>query len=362
MTFDDGPSQFSNALMDILTANNVQVSYFLVGMQIDAFKAQINREVSLGHSTLSHTYTHPDLLLQTSEGIYNEFAKTNAAFVKSGVCKRPTLYRPPYGNTNATITDLTGRMGMRGIIWTIDTLDWSLAKSNPTKMLADFKTNLAATGSAGVIHLQHDLLLESVNLVPQLLATIKANTPKKDAFISIEQCVWGPGYLTHPSYVFMNRLCPATISKWPAVTTGCPVSDWSVWSPCDSNCGPGVSTRVRYSLPPTLASTVACASVASSTGGGFIQSQACNAAKACPTTGCSFSAWTVWSACSKPCGGGTQVSSRQVTAGATTCGPVLKTQLCNTQACTGAVLSGKKIKKATKKALQASIKSAQVAK
>ena len=198
-------------------------------------------QVSLGHSTLSHTYTHPDLLLQTSEGIYNEFAKTNAAFVKSGVCKRPTLYRPPYGNTNATITDLTGRMGMRGIIWTIDTLDWSLAKSNPTKMLADFKTNLAATGSAGVIHLQHDLLLESVNLVPQLLATIKANTPKKDAFISIEQCVWGPGYLTHPSYVYMNRLCPATITKWPAVTTGCPVSDWSAWSPCDSNCGPGVS-------------------------------------------------------------------------------------------------------------------------
>ena len=90
-------------------------------------------------------------------------------------------------------------------------------------------------------------------------------------------------------------------------------------------------TRVRYSLPPTLASTVACANVASSTGGGFIQSQACNAAQACPITGCSFSAWTVWSACSKPCGGGTQVSSRQVTAGATTCGPVLKTQLCNTQ-------------------------------
>jgi hypothetical protein len=45
LTFDDGPSEFSNALLDILAINKVQVSYFLVGMQIDAFKAQINREV-----------------------------------------------------------------------------------------------------------------------------------------------------------------------------------------------------------------------------------------------------------------------------------------------------------------------------
>ena len=48
LTFDDGPSEFSNALLDILAINKVQVSYFLVGQQIEAFKAQINREVSKG--------------------------------------------------------------------------------------------------------------------------------------------------------------------------------------------------------------------------------------------------------------------------------------------------------------------------
>jgi len=324
LTFDDGPSEFSNALLDILAINKVQVSYFLVGQQIEAFKAQINREVTAGHSTLIHTYSHPDLLTLSAGATYNEFAKIAAAFVSSGVCKRPTLYRPPYGNTNATVAALTGRMGLRGVIWNVDTVDWALAKTNPTKMLADFKTNLAATGTTGVIHLQHDLLLESVNLVPQLLAIIKANSPKKDTFISVEQCVWGPNYLAHPSYAFMNRLCPAAVSKWPAVTTGCPVSDWSTWSPCDSNCGPGTSTRVRLSLPPTLMSTVACASVASSTGGGFIQSQACNAPTACPTSGCTFTAWTAWSACSRPCGGGTQVQTRKVTSGTVACGPVLK--------------------------------------
>ena len=125
-------------------------------------------QVTAGHSTLIHTYSHPDLLTLSAGATYNEFAKIAAAFVSSGVCKRPTLYRPPYGNTNATVAALTGRMGLRGVLWNVDTVDWSLAKTNPTKMLADFKSNLAATGTAGVIHLQHDLLLESVNLVPQV--------------------------------------------------------------------------------------------------------------------------------------------------------------------------------------------------
>ncbi len=45
LTFDDGPSENSNALLDILAANGVKANFFLVGTQIDNFPSQIAREV-----------------------------------------------------------------------------------------------------------------------------------------------------------------------------------------------------------------------------------------------------------------------------------------------------------------------------
>lgn len=332
LTFDDGPSPSSSTLLATLTAAGIKASFFAVGTQIDEFPNTLKQEVNQGHSTLSHTNTHPDLTTLTLQNKYFELARTTSAFKNSGVCKRPTLFRPPFGSTDTEVEELAGRMGLRGVLWNVDTLDWKLAVGSPSKMLADFKTNLANTGTAGVIQLSHDLIAATVNQVPKELAIINANVPKKNNFISIERCVWGPGYLSHPSYAFMNRLCPSSVTKWPA-TTGCPLSDWSVWSPCDANCGTGLRTRVRYSLPPSLATTSACASVTNS-GLGFIQTQACSADKACVATGCTLSAWTAWGPCSKACGGGTQLQTRTITTGSpSTCGPVLRMQVCNTKAC-----------------------------
>ena len=97
---------------------------------------------------------------------------------------------------------------------------------------------------------------------------------------------------------------------------------------CDSNCGPGQRTRVRYTLPTTLHLTnPACSSFS------YIEISSCTGlVTTCTTSGCTFGAWTGFSACSKACGGGTQYRTRTVS-GASSCGPVLTMQLCNTQAC-----------------------------
>ena len=160
-----------------------------------------------GHSTLSHTNTHPDLTTLTLQNKYNELARTTSAFKNSGVCKRPTLFRPPFGSTGTEVEELAGRMGLRGVLWTVDTLDWKLAVGSPTKMLADFKTNLANTGTAGVIQLSHDLIAATVNQVPKVSCHAVAFKLSR---------VPGPGRDSAA-----HSLQPARLSATPRLYNGC---------------------------------------------------------------------------------------------------------------------------------------------
>ena len=159
-------------------------------------------------------------------------------------------------------------MGLRGIIWNVDTLDWEYAATNPSLVLSNFQAYLAYMGSAGIIQLQHDIINQSIDLVPQVHAhgcssrdlfqrcakpvsnaafvchqiidIIRADNPAH-TFVSMERCVWGATYMNHPSYAYMNKDCPISKTAWSTPAAGtCPLSDWSTWSPCDVNCGPGL--------------------------------------------------------------------------------------------------------------------------
>ena len=137
----------------------------------------------------------------------------------------------------------------------------------------------------------------------------------------------GPGR----AQVYAHRSCSNPSPPWPPATPSdpCPVSEWSTWSPCDAHCGAGSRTRVRLTLPPSLVRTSAsCASL-----GPFIQARPCVARPCAPALSCAFSPWSAFGPCSAPCGGGVQLATRSVTTGSNLCGPVLRTQLCNLQAC-----------------------------
>ena len=164
--------------------------------------------------------------------------------------------------------------------------------------------------------------------------------------VSIDECVYGPEYFKAASFVWGRLSCNAAGAHMMGLDhddSACAVSEWSEWGDCDSKCGPGQQTRVRYTLIPDLhRRSLACGNTE------LIQSRQCTGSLGgaeqpqCPPTSV-FTEWSDYGPCSEPCQGGTQISTRRQLAGPGTDvldtqiagigGPWARYRLCNTHPC-----------------------------
>jgi hypothetical protein len=129
-----------------------------------------------------------------------------------------------------------------------------------------------------------------------------------------------------------GQACPILSETISCNTQPCPVdcvvSDWSAWGACSLPCGGGVQTRFRTIITPAANGGTPCPL-------NLTETQSCNT-QPCPIN-CVLGEWSQWSSCSAPCGGGTQTRTRTVVTpaafGGTPCGALSETQACNTQLC-----------------------------
>ena len=79
LTFDDGPlPPRTNKVLDILSAECVRATFFLVGQMANAFPTLVRRELADGHTIATHTQTHsPRIWKWPSSSAY--YASLNAA-------------------------------------------------------------------------------------------------------------------------------------------------------------------------------------------------------------------------------------------------------------------------------------------
>jgi thrombospondin type 1 repeat protein len=113
-----------------------------------------------------------------------------------------------------------------------------------------------------------------------------------------------------------------------ATPVDCKVTDWGPWSRCNKDCGGGTQSRSRTVTAPAQNGGQCPALTAT---------QDCNVQACATAVDCVVGAFGDWSACSKDCGGGTQMRTRKVVTpamnGGKDCPDLGETQPCNTQAC-----------------------------
>ncbi|OUM68769.1 carbohydrate esterase family 4 protein, partial [Piromyces sp. E2] len=130
LTYDDGPTQYTDSILDLLKKYNIKATFFLVGnMYIPSSSPEwtrlVQRMYNEGHVVGSHTYNHQDLTQLSSQQIIEEMQQLENA-VYNAIGKRPAFMRPPYGsgNGNQTVMSTLQSFGITAACtWAVDPMD-----------------------------------------------------------------------------------------------------------------------------------------------------------------------------------------------------------------------------------------------
>lgn len=148
LTFDDGPSKYTNKILDILKKYNASGTFFLIGNKIDFYKDTLRRMLNEGSEIGNHSYDHKRLTRLSENEFKEELVKTNEG-IKNITGFTPTLFRPTYGGYNNTLKSYTD---MTFVLWDVDSRDWQV--KNKDKILRNVLPNV----KSGSIVLFHDSL------------------------------------------------------------------------------------------------------------------------------------------------------------------------------------------------------------
>ena len=69
LTFDDGPSPYTDRLLQILKDNDAKATFFLIGNKVAANPAGAKRIADAGMEVGSHTWEHPNMTTIPPEDI-----------------------------------------------------------------------------------------------------------------------------------------------------------------------------------------------------------------------------------------------------------------------------------------------------
>lgn len=175
LTFDDGPhSIYTKKLLDGLRERKVNVSFFLVGENIEGNEELVKQMMEDGHLIGTHCYSHEDLTKKSADKACMDIVKTND-MIERITGQRPIYIRPPYGIWN---DELEQCVGMDPVFWDIDTLDWK--SQNSQKVLQHICKN---AGKHQVI-LLHDVFETSVDAA---LAAIDTLTLQGYTFVTVDE-------------------------------------------------------------------------------------------------------------------------------------------------------------------------------
>lgn len=164
LTFDDGPSKYTNDIIDTLSKYNVTATFFVIGTNLSTkYMDTFNKLIKNGNEVGIHGYSHKEFTKLKMDKVLYEIDYTKKLLNGLGI--EPKYVRPPYGSINIKIKE---QIEYPIILWNVDTLDWKY--KNAQKI---YDNSIDDIKDGGII-LLHDAYLSSVKALDLLIPKLQS--------------------------------------------------------------------------------------------------------------------------------------------------------------------------------------------
>ncbi len=136
LTFDDGPSESTKELLDLLDRYGVRATFFMCGANVRRLPDVAQEVFCRGHEIGNHTYSHRPLYLKSPAFIEREIATAQKTF-EDFLYFRPKYFRAPYGCRWFGLRQAQIRHDLLGVMWTVIGLDWKYLADQVARRIVD---------------------------------------------------------------------------------------------------------------------------------------------------------------------------------------------------------------------------------
>jgi len=148
LTFDDGPSESTPQILDVLARYGVRATFFQCGANVERLPEIARAVREAGHKLGNHSYSHSPFYFR-SERFMEQELRLAQDTIEEHTGVRPFWFRAPYGARWFGVGKAQRRLTLMGVMWTVIGYDW--------KLKSDAVVHRVASGvSNGAIVCLHD--------------------------------------------------------------------------------------------------------------------------------------------------------------------------------------------------------------
>ncbi len=199
LTFDDGPGEHTQELLDGLRERNVKASFFLMGRKLENRAEVVEHMHEDGHLIGCHTWSHINFFKSSREEIAEEIDSTNN-LIEQITGERPQFFRPPYGYYTGLQLN---RIDMVAVLWSDTPRDWV---NIDVDYICDYLVSRARDGDIVLLHDTKEAT------VPAVLQAIDILLDEGYEFVRVDELLCRNGDMLAPGLAY--RFCPYDGRAW----------------------------------------------------------------------------------------------------------------------------------------------------